>query len=50
VKVYFYTKHGKWFYFSIGKWCPFRYMQHGGWVCLEWPWIKQYALKVRGGG
>jgi len=35
-----------WFYFAINGWQPFRFLQHGGWVCLSLGWLKRYLWDV----
>lgn len=32
-----------WYYLSIFGWQPFARFGHGGWVCLNWKWLRTHA-------
>lgn len=41
--LHFHRGQPGWYYFATGEWQPFARFQHGGWVYLNWRWLRQYA-------
>jgi hypothetical protein len=35
-----------WWYVSIYGRRPFRFLMHGGWVFLNWSWLKRFLIDV----
>lgn len=46
MKVYFHKhEHSpRWYYLAIGKWQPFKVLNHGGWFMLSPRWFWRFAF------
>lgn len=45
MRIYFH-KRGGWYYFAVGGWQPFKFLQHGGWIYLSAAWFKRFAFDI----
>ena len=44
--IHFHKKEGGWIYLAFGGWQPFKWLQHGGWICLSFPWFWRFTITV----
>lgn len=44
--IQYHTKPGGWFYLSVYGFRPFKFLQHGGWACLNAKWFWRFLVVV----
>lgn len=44
--IHFHRTNGGWVYVAFGSWQPFKWLMHGGWICLSLKWIWRFAVVV----